>query len=71
MTLITNAADRAIQRAAQIAAEIQISRARLRGDMEVIFELGGLEGLDAAINHERQRIAEIHRHRLAAKGYIA
>lgn len=63
-------ADLAVQRLANVAAELEITRARLRGDMEVIFDIAGLAGLDAAINTERQRIAERNRWRLDREGYI-
>jgi len=64
-------AEFAIQRLANKAAELEITRARLRGDMEVIFDIAGLAGLDAAIHSERQRIAERNRWRLDREGYIA
>lgn len=63
-------ADLAVERMLNTAAELEITRARLRGNMEVIFDIAGLAGLDAALQSERQRIADVNRHRLGREGYI-
>lgn len=63
--------DAAIARALQVSAELEIARARLRGDLEVIVRHAGLAGLDAIVNHECQRLGETFRARLAAQGFIA
>lgn len=60
----------AIARAQQVSPEFEVARARLRGDLETIVRLAGLAGLDAVVNHERQRIGEVFRERLAAQGFI-
>lgn len=63
--------DAAIARGKQVATELEIARARLRGDMETIVRLAGLAALDAIINHERQSAGEKFRGRLAKDGFIA
>lgn len=60
-----------VARAKQIAIELNIAQARLRGDIETIVRLAGLAALDAILNHERQACGEKFRDRLEKSGFIA
>lgn len=60
-----------VAQAKQVAIELQIAQARLRGDIETIVRLAGLAALDRIFNHERQVAGEKFRDRLAKDGFIA
>lgn len=60
-----------VAQAKQVAIELQIAQARLRGDIETIVRLAGLAALDAIISHERQACGEKFRDRLEKSGFIA
>lgn len=63
--------DAAIARGMQVSAELEIARARLRGDIETIVRLAGFGALDSIIQHERQACGEKFRDRLSKSGFIA
>lgn len=49
--------DAAFVRMANVAAEIEIARARLRGDLEHLFRLAGMGGVQAAVQGEMTSLA--------------
>lgn len=62
--------DAAIQRGQRAAAQVHIERARIRGDLEALFLLVGLAGLDIILAAERQSLAERYAARLDNEGFI-
>ena len=60
----------AINRGMTAAENIELNRARLRGDLEAIFLVAGLVGLDLIMTQERQRLAERYAGRITEQGFI-
>ena len=60
----------AIRRGATAAEVIPIERAKLRGDLETLFLLVGLAGLDVILAAERQSLAERYGARLNSEGFV-
>ena len=60
----------AIGRGLTASQNIEVNRARLRGDIEAIFLVAGLAGLDLIIAQERQSLAERFAGRINDAGFI-
>lgn len=60
----------AIRRGLTAAEQIPSERARLRGDLEALFLLVGLAGLDIILAAERQSLAERFAARTNEQGYV-
>lgn len=60
----------AITRGLTASQNIELNRARLRGDLEALFLVAGLAALDLIIAQERQSLAERYAGRITESGFI-
>lgn len=60
----------AIRRGLSAAEQVHTERARLRGDLEALFLVVGLAGLDIILAAERQSLAERYGARLNSEGFV-
>lgn len=60
----------AIRRGITAAEVVPIERAKLRGNLEALFLLVGLAGLDIILAAERQSLAERYAARTDQQGFI-
>lgn len=60
----------AIQRGLTASENIELNRARLRGDIEAIFLVAGLAALEVIMTQEFQRLAERYAGRITEQGFI-
>lgn len=60
----------AIHRDQSAACHVQGERARLRGDLEALFLLVGLAGIDLILAAERQSLAARYAARIDQQGYV-